>query len=153
MFVKTEIFMLKKSVIFSAICCVVLCGCATVRNEAAFDNASIGMSRSEVIKCVGRPAIVRGILKNRNCDTVEVWEYKVGKGKNFEKVMSDAMFTLTSAGSGAPVLLSAAETDRYWFYFINGKFAGWSRAGDWARDSEKLYDMKFRPEQSVSKMI
>ncbi len=128
-------------------------GCATVRTTDAFDNASIGMSKADVINKVGRPAIVRGILKNKNCETVEVWEYKVGKGKCFQQVASDAIFTFMTAGSGAPVFLSAAETGRYWFYFIDGKFAGWSKAGDWARDSGKLYEMNFRPQASISKMI
>jgi hypothetical protein len=148
--------MIKRALLPAVYCsalCLLLCGCATVRDVKAFDNASAGMSKADVLRCVGRPAIVRGIIKNRNCDTVEVWEYKVGSAKNFQKVASDAMFTLMSAGSGAPMLLSAAETGRYWFYFVNGAFAGWSLAGDWARDSEKLYDMKFVPQKSISKMI
>ena len=144
---------MKRTIILPVIACLVISGCATVRTPDAFDKASVGMSKSEIIKKVGRPAIVRGIIKNKDCQTVEVWEYKVGKGKCFRDVVSDAMFTFMSAGSGAPILLSAAPTDRYWFYFIDGEFAGWSKAGDWARDSDKLYDMKFRPEKSVSKMI
>lgn len=146
---------MKNLIALNVLACFLLCGCATVRTPDAFDNASVGMSKSEVIRRVGRPAIVRGIIKNSNCDTVEVWEYKVGKGKCFQQVASEAVFTVMSAGSGAPELISAAETGRYWFYFVNGKFAGWSKAGDWARDREKIYDMKFRsPSQaSISKMI
>jgi hypothetical protein len=148
----TEIAMAKKLSPF-VVCCILLCGCATIRTPEAFNNASAGMSKADVIKSVGPPAIVRGIIKNKDCDTVEVWEYKAGKGKNFQQVTSDAVFTFMSAGSGAALLLSAAQTDRYWVYFVNGKFAGWSLAGDWSRDSDKLYEMKFAPDKSISKMI
>jgi hypothetical protein len=139
--------------IVSAIGCLALSGCATVRTEKAFDRASTGMSKAEVIKKVGRPAIVRGIIKNKNCETVEVWEYKVGKGKDFEQVATETVFTVMSAGAGAPLLISAAETDRCWVYFVDGKFAGWSRAGDWARDTDKICEMRFRPEETFSQKI
>jgi hypothetical protein len=148
-----EKVMAKIAVVVLAISCLLLSGCATVRSAKEFENASIGMSKYDVVKKVGRPAIVRGTLKNKDCETVEVWEYKAGKGKDLQQVSTEMVFTFMSAGSGAPLLISAAETDRYWVYFINGAYAGWSRAGDWARDQDKLRDMQFRPRESISKII
>jgi hypothetical protein len=58
-----------------------------------------------------------------------------------------------SAGAGAPLLLSAAETDRRWVYFVDGKFACWSRAGDWARDADKIRELRFRPEETFTQKI
>jgi hypothetical protein len=145
--------MIKNIMAVLAISCLVVSGCATVRSAKEFENASIGMSKLDVIKKVGRPAIVRGTLKNKDGETVEVWEYKAGKGKDLQQVFTEIVFAVMSAGSGAPLLLSAAQTDRYWVYFINGAYAGWSHAGDWARDQDKLYDMHYRPQTSVSKII
>lgn len=135
------------------ISCLIMSGCATIRSAKELESASLGMSKADIIKKVGRPAIVRGTLKNKDCETVEVWEYKAGKGKDLQQVSTEIIFTVMSAGSGAPLLLSAAQTDRYWVYFINGAYAGWSHAGDWARDQDKLYDMHYRPQTSISKII
>jgi hypothetical protein len=143
----------KKIIAVLAISCLIMSGCATIRSDKEFETASIGMSKTDIIKNVGRPAIVRGMLKNKDGETVEVWEYKAGKGKDFQQLSTETIFTVMSAGSGAPLLLSAAETDRYWVYFINGAYAGWSRAGDWARDQDKLYEMYFRPKTSISKIV
>jgi len=145
--------MFNRIMVTLAIGCLVLSGCATVRTDEAFEKASKGMSKADVIKKVGRPAIVRGIIKNKDCQTVEVWEYKVGQGKKFEQVATETVFTVISAGAGAPLLISAAETDRRWVYFVDGKFAGWSRAGDWGLDSCKIYEMRFRPEETFSQKI
>jgi hypothetical protein len=135
--------MFKRMAVLLAALCLVLSGCATVTSVKEFGNASKGMSKADFIKKVGAPAIVRGILKNKDNRTVEVWEYKVGKGKNFEQVTTEAVFTAMTAGAGAPLLISAAETDRCWVYFVDGKFAGWSRAGDWGKDAAKIYEMRF----------
>lgn len=135
------------------ISCLLVGGCATVKSAKEFENVSVGMSKFDVIKKLGRPAIVRGTLEDKEGEIIEVWEYKAGKGKGFQQVSTEIVFTVMSAGSGAPLLLSAAETDRYWVYFTNGAFSGWSRAGDWARDREKLRDMYYRPQASLSKII
>ncbi len=145
--------MIKNIIIILAVSCLVMSGCATIRSAKEFENASVGMSKLDVIKKIGRPAIVRGTLKNKDGETVEVWEYKAGKAKDLQQVSTEIVFTVLSAGSGAPLLLSAAETNRYWVYFINCAYAGWSHSGDWARDQDKLYDMHFKPQTSLSKII
>jgi hypothetical protein len=145
--------MIKSIMAAMVISCLIMSGCATIRSAKELESASLGMSKADIIKKVGRPAIVRGTLKNKDCETVEVWEYKAGKGKDLQQVSTEIIFTVMSAGSGAPLLLSAAQTDRYWVYFINGAYAGWSHAGDWARDQDKLYDMHYRPQTSISKII
>jgi len=145
--------MIKNILAVLVISCLIMSGCATIRSAKEFESASIGMSKADIIKKVGRPAIVRGMLKNKDGEAVEVWEYKAGKGKDLQQVSTEIVFTVMSAGSGAPLLISAAQTDRYWVYFINCAYAGWSHAGDWARDQDKLYDMQYRPQTSISKII
>lgn len=128
--------------------CLILSGCGTLRSEAAFDRVTAGMSRHDVAKRLGNPAIVRGCLVNERCEKVEVWEYKVGCPKKFERVVSELSLTALSFGAAGPILLSSADTDRYWVYFANGGFAGWGPAGDWDLDAEKIRAMKFGKERT-----
>jgi hypothetical protein len=145
--------MIKRMVLFLAAGCIVLCGCAAIKSEEAFDRASTGMSRADIVKRVGHPSIVRGIIDNEYGQKVEVWEYKVGKDKRFEQVMTETAFTALTAGSGFEVLISSAETKRYWVYFIDNKFTGWGLAGDWHRDADKIRQIRFGPGRDLSQMI
>jgi hypothetical protein len=144
-----------KSMLYCSILilCLSVSGCGTLKCEMALDRAAIGMSKCEIAERLGRPAMVRGILKNNDGDTVEVWEYRVGRGKDFQQVATETAFTALTAGAGAPQLLSSAETPRYWFYFVNGTLAGWGRAGDWQMDKQRICEMKFRPGTNLSQGI
>ncbi|MFA4981627.1 MAG: hypothetical protein WC592_04070 [Candidatus Omnitrophota bacterium] len=145
--------MLRKTVLFLLIGCLAAGGCATMKSEKAFESASIGMSKADVIKRVGPPALVKGYIKNTAGENIEVWEYRVGKAKSFEQVTTESFFTAMTAGAGAPILLSSGDRDNYWFYFVDGKFAGWGRAGDWDRDGEKIRGMTFKPGKDISLTI
>lgn len=135
--------MFKIPVLISVLVCMALCGCGTVRSERVFDRAEPGTSKADVVKRIGHPAIVRGTFKNQDHETVEVWEYRLGRGKNFEQVLGEAAYTGLTIGCGAQVLLKAADTDRCWVYFIGDRFAGWTPAGDWARDTDRMCEMRF----------
>jgi len=125
------------------IICITFSGCGTVRSERVFDRASAGMSKGEAVKRIGHPAVVRGTFKNKDGQTIEVWEYRVGRGKNFEQVLGEAASTGLTIGCGGQIFLKAADTDRCWVYFVQDKFAGWTPAGDWARDTDRMCEMRF----------
>jgi hypothetical protein len=133
--------------------CLILNGCAALKSEKAFEGASGGMSKADIVKRLGHPTIIRGAIKNQRGETVEVWEYKVGKGKDFEQVMTETAFTGMTLGAGSPILFSAAETDRYWVYFFDGKFAGWGRAGIWEKDADKIRRLRPQDQKEPSHMI
>jgi hypothetical protein len=137
----------------AAICCLATGGCATLKSEKALERTAIGMSRCDVIKNLGRPTLVRGVVKNEAGDMIEVWEYRVGMGKKFQQVVTETAFTAMTAGAGAPELLSSAETDRYWFYFVKGSLIGWGRAGDWERDRDRIAVMRFKPGANLAQGI
>ncbi|MDD5422342.1 MAG: hypothetical protein PHT32_02830 [Candidatus Omnitrophica bacterium] len=145
--------MLRRMALFLLIGCMAAGGCATMKSEKAFESASMGMSKADVIKKVGSPAVIRGAIRNEAGEKVDVWEYRVGKAKSFEQVTTESFFTAMTAGAGAPILLSSADRDNYWFYFVDGKFAGWGRAGDWGRDGEKIRGMTFKPGKDISLTI
>ena len=115
-----------------------LSGCGTVRSVTAFDRAAPGMSKAAVVKKVGHPAIIRGCAPSHDGTIVEVWEYKVGCGKDFQQITTETLFAAMGCGAGVPLLLESAETERYWLYFVNGRFAGSCPAGDWPIDSGKI---------------
>jgi len=145
--------MLKKLTVLLVVGSLALSGCATIKSEDAFDKASAGMSKHDVMKMVGRPAVVRGALKNDFGQRVEVWEYRVGPDKSVVQFLGDIALAGITLGSAAPLIVSSNDTDRYWFYFVDGKFVTWSRAGDWARDVSKIREMKLTPAVSLSHII
>ncbi|MBP7056409.1 MAG: hypothetical protein KBB52_06130 [Candidatus Omnitrophica bacterium] len=133
----------RRVAIVSLAVCLLTSGCGTIRSERIAENVPLGVSKNDVIKKVGHPAIVRGAFSKDDGEKVEVWEYKVGRGKSFEKVFGEAAYTAFTIGSGGQVLVSAADTGRIWVYFVSDKFAGWTPAGDWARDTERMRQMRF----------
>jgi hypothetical protein len=31
----------------------------------------------------------------------------------------------------------------YWFYFVDGRLAQWGEAGDWRREADRIYEIRF----------
>ncbi len=120
-----------------------LAGCGTLRSERALESVWAGMSKADIIKKIGHPAAIRGTFKNSENCIVEVWEYRIGRAKDFERVLGEAAFTGLTIGAGAQALLTSADTERRWIYFIEDRFVGWTPAGDWARDNDVMREMKF----------
>lgn len=115
--------MVRRMILCLIVGCLTLSGCLTLRSEKRLDRASTGMTRTDVVRRVGHPAVVRGSMKNDAGEKVEVWEYRVGKAKGPGQIVTETFFTAMTFGAGAPVLLSSPDTDRYWVYFVNDRFA------------------------------
>jgi hypothetical protein len=32
--------------------------------------------------------------------------------------------------------------EEYWLYFLNGKLEQWGRPGDWAKEADKIYEIR-----------
>jgi hypothetical protein len=86
-------------------------------------KVNLDMTKEEVINAIGKPDAARGAMRNKYDQVIEVWEY-------LEYKTDDAAFY----GRETP----------YWFYFYNGKLVQWGQAGDWQREAEKIYEMRFR---------
>ena len=77
---------------------------------------NLGMTKAEVISSMGEPVAARGSIKNRFEQIVEVWEYTLWKGPT---------------------------TADYWLYFVDGYLVRWGEAGDWGKEADRIYEIKF----------
>lgn len=96
---------------------VVLIGCATT---GQFIKLELGMTKSQVLATVGDPDVARGSIRNKYDQLIEVWEY----------------YRFVSNWS--------PEKKRMWVYLCDGKLVQWGEAGDWAREADRIYEIRYR---------
>lgn len=101
------------------------------------------MDKTQVMKKLGNPSVVRGSIKNNYEQIIEVWEYRVNKGKSGGQLGRELALTALTFGLCAPVLLSEGEIDAYWLYFCDGKLVKWGQAGDWNREADIIQEVRF----------
>jgi hypothetical protein len=95
----------------------ILDGCATT---GQFINLELGMSKKEVLSTIGEPELARGSIRNNYDQLIEVWEY----------------YRFVSNWS--------PDKKRMWVYFCDGKLSQWGEAGDWGREADRIYEIRFR---------
>jgi hypothetical protein len=83
------------------------------------------MSKSEVRQQIGEPSAVRGSIRNKHDEVVDVWEYH--------------FYQYAGAIEGV-----SPYYDAYWLYFVNDELAQWGRAGDWSQEADRIYEVRFR---------
>jgi hypothetical protein len=104
------------------LCLIFAISCATPRSS--LKQVSLGMTKEEVIKSIGEPEVRRGAITNKFGQVIEVWEYRIlAKGKLLD--------------------IMAWDADDYWFYFVEGKLIQWGKAGDWRREADRIYEIRF----------
>jgi hypothetical protein len=96
---------------------VLIAGCATT---SQFIRLQIGMTKNQVIEAIGEPDLARGSLQNKYGQLVEVWEY--------DRLVSNW----------------AWDRKLMWVYLHDGKLVQWGQAGDWRREADRIYEMRFR---------
>ena len=101
-----------------------LSGCSTT--QQALSRISLDMNKTEVIKELGDPQVVRGSIRNKYGQVIEVWEYRLMKHRGMIRS------------------IALSGYDDYWLYFADGKLSQWGQAGDWARDADRIYEIRFR---------
>lgn len=94
--------------------------CATTKDSLL--DISLDMKKSQVREEMGNPKVVRGSIKNKYGQIVEVWEYRLCDNK-------------VSIGQGC---------EDYWLYFVDGTLAQWGKAGDWQREADKIYEFRIK---------
>ena len=98
----------------------ILCGCATT---GKLMKLQLELTKNEVIERIGPPTAARGSITNKYGQVIEVWEY------GLYKTVEDA--------------LNNDET-YYWLFFYDSKLVQWGEAGDWEREADRIYEMRFR---------
>lgn len=84
----------------------------------------LGMTKSDVVSKIGKPVSARGSITNKHGQVVEVWEYWFYKGP---------------------------QPADYWLYFVENKLVQWGEAGDWQKEADRIYEIKFGREKYLPK--
>ncbi len=103
-------------------------GCATTTSVLA--RLSLGMTKDEVRKSIGNPAVVRDAIRNPNGEIMEVWEYQLQTVGTFRTMMA-GMGAAGLAAQGVPVQpIGRTPLQAYWLYFVDSKLVQWRQAGE-----------------------
>jgi len=89
------------------------------------ENLSLDMSKPQVREAMGPPTAARGAIRTRYGEVVEVWEYR--------------LYHYADSIPGLPW-----SYDDYWLYFVDGTLFQWGQAGDWRREADRIYEVRFR---------
>jgi len=96
---------------------LVLAGCLV--SASKLTQIHLGMTKAEVLHTLGKPTAARGSVRNKFDQTIEVWEYIMDRG--------------------------GAEDSTYWLYFHDDKLDQWGAAGDWRKEADRIYEVRFGP--------
>jgi hypothetical protein len=130
--------------------CLGLGGCATTSTRN-LSKISLDMKKDEVIQRLGEPTVVRGAMKNKFNQTVEIWEYKLSKSQA-GKFWGDLGISVATFGIWAPVAYQDNQNNitNYWLYFYDGKLTQWGQAGDWKKEADRIYEINFAAGEKVT---
>lgn len=94
------------------------------------------------MKQLGDPQMIRGSLRNKFNQVVEVWQYQIALPDDGGDIARKSALTVATLGIMA---YSFAEKDKkdYWFYFHNNQLVQWGVAGDWERAADQIIDINF----------
>ena len=148
--------MIKYKVFISCIFLTILMGlgCASFTGNIKSEKLrtiSLGMSDEEVVKNLGEPTAVRGSLRNKFNQVVEVWEYELVVPQHNTAGQELGKLALTVLTLGTAGFVYTDKTKFYWLYFYDNKLSQWGEAGDWSKESDRIYQFDFNPSPKISK--
>ena len=108
-------------------------------------QVSLGMSKGEIVDALGEPAVVRGSVRNKFNQVIEVWEYalELPYQDSAGEIIGKSAFTVLTLGVGATRFKAGIKN--YWLYFLDNKLVQWGETGDWGKEPERIYDFNFNP--------
>lgn len=122
---------------------VVSIGCAKTTKSKKLRKVSLGMNKEQVVSDLGEPAAVRGAVKNKYGQVIEVWEYKIrmpSTDSTGEKI-GKGVLTYITIGMAASMYKNPLKD--YWFYFLSDNLVQWGEAGDWSKEQKQIYEIKY----------
>jgi hypothetical protein len=129
---------------------VALVGCATSGTSTRkLTKISLGMNKTEVFDALGEPTAVRGAMVNKFSQSVEVWEYRLNKGKTAQEKKDDAMLAVFTLGLSLPSAAGGGEEVDYWMYFHDNKLWRWGQAGDWKKEADRIMEIRINPSPNL----
>jgi hypothetical protein len=102
---------------------LILSACAP--RATNLSRISLDMSKNEVRRQIGEPHVVRGSIRNKYSEVIDVWEYH--------------FYRYAGAIEGV-----SPYYDPYWLYFVNDTLVQWGQAGDWSKEADRIYEVRFR---------
>lgn len=127
-------------------------GCfSTLPKSSQLRQISLDMSKDEVVTALGEPRVVRGSIRNKFNQIVEVWEYTLTlpAKDSAGQIVGKTVTTVITLGMGADRF--RPETKNYWLYFVENKLSQWGEAGDWGKEPERIYEFNFNPAPELKK--
>ena len=131
----------KRKVIYSIFIIVFMCGCAASAKKLR--RISLGYTKDQVIEQLGEPKAVRGSIRNKYSQVVEVFEYRLAipNDDNVGTIVGKSFKTLFTLGAAAVEF--KGEHENYWLYFIEDELVQWGQAGDWSKEADRIYEIRF----------
>lgn len=125
--------------------------CATTISSKKLRDISLGMTKGEVKGNIGEPTVSRGAIINKYNQAVEVWEYTLALPTHDSpgEIIGKSTLTLITFGMGAATF--KGERKNYWLYFLEDKLVQWREAGDWTKETERVYEFNFNPTPVLTK--
>lgn len=120
---------------------IVLAGCSP--SSTRMQRISLGDNKEQVVKTLGNPRVVRGSIRNKYGQNIEVWEYRLALPSDDSpgEVVAKSVLTVFTLGMGA-VTFDNEQRD-YWLYFLDEELVKWGQAGDWQTESKNIYEIRF----------
>jgi hypothetical protein len=119
-----------------------LVGCASSGGTKRLAKISIGMEKGAVIKAIGAPDVVRGSIKNKHDQIVEVWEYRLARAQSGSEGAGRAAMAVFTFGMSLG--MDPVAKVPYWLTFVDGKLNKWGQAGDWKKEADFILEHRFR---------
>ena len=126
-------------------------GCMKNIKVEKLRTISLGMSKEEVVKNLGESTVVRGSIRNKLNQVVEIWEYELVVPQNTSAGQELEKLVLTAITLGALGGVYKDKIKSYWLYFYDNKLAQWGEAGDWSKESDRIYKFDFNPSPKITK--
>ncbi len=93
---------------------------------------------------MGGPTLIKGIVKNRYAEVVEVLEYSLTE-EEIEKQLSRDL--LVNFGLMPPSITPEKKTQNYWLYFVNDELVKLGEVTNWKKEAKKIYNVRFKAEK------
>lgn len=119
-------------------------GCASYLAPKDLDGLQINQSKESVIANLKADGILRGSIKNKDGQIIEVREYRLERGKTNAQTTRDVVAAIFSLGITIPITMNQeGQIETYWLYFADGKLVKWGKAGDWEVEKSNMFDFRF----------
>ena len=119
--------------------------CSKKLSQKDLMKVTLGLSKNEIINHIGEPNVLRGSILNKHGQVIEVYEYDVKRGINGKLLSIGICYGICTLGIGFIAMPAFIDEKiaNYWLYFYDNKLVQWGQAGDWKKEADVIYEMRF----------